>query len=102
MMWTTDQERGTGPGEGGTSIEESSGAQDVELSTANIHDLLLEWYLPRIQLNDLREREEELIKTILLMSSVLYISRKCHVYTCIIIIIIIWRHVHIFDIPSFH
>ena len=50
---TTDQEGGAGPGEGGASIEEGSGPQDIQLSLSDTHDLLLERNLPGIQLDDL-------------------------------------------------
>ena len=56
MTRTTDQERGTGPGEGGASVEESCRPQDTQLTVSDIHDLLLEWNLPRIQFNHLRDR----------------------------------------------
>ena len=48
-----DQEGGTGPGEGGASIEEGCGLQDLQLLVPYAHDLLLEGDLPRIQFDHL-------------------------------------------------
>ena len=49
------QERCTCPREGGASIEEGSGSQNLQLPVANVHNLLLEWNLPCIQFDDLRQ-----------------------------------------------
>ena len=49
------QERCTCPREGGTSIEEGSGSQNLQLPVANVHNLLLERNLPCIQFDDLRQ-----------------------------------------------
>ena len=49
----TNQERSTGPGEGGSSIEISRGLQHIQLLLPGALHLTLEWNLPRIQLDDL-------------------------------------------------